>query len=508
MRTSTILKSHEHPEALKLSFRNIMEPLLVLFNKASGSVLKEQPYYIAHSIPGGVYGYFQNYEVKDQELKQIRDRIKKLIKEKAAFKHELLPREKLIRYFKNNEREDIIRLLSSREDKINNYEGLRLACLNAHGELFLNHIHENYEKLEKFRLFKFQKGFFLVADPEFFERVMPDRIELSKYFRRFNETQETMKHLGLSGFADLNEVINLGELPEFLKISEAYQSKRISRIADNIISHPLKPRLIFLAGPTSSGKTTSANRLAIELKVMQKKVLILSLDNYYLPHSAIADDPETGMKNFELISALNLDLFRQNINDLMAGKAVHLPKYHFDGRGPVPDPKVTQITPDTFIIVEGIHGLNPELWKDLMDVESYRLYVSALSTLNIHDHLPFSTSDHRLIRRLVRDHLFRGYDFNETISRWPDVMQNEYQSIFPFQESAHAIFNSALIYELAVFSHYAPKILIPAQAENEQIREEVKRLNRILSLLIPIDPKDITPTSILREFIGGSSFTY
>jgi len=241
---------------------------------------------------------------------------------------------------------------------------------------------------------------------------------------------------------------------------------------------------------------------------MQKKVLLLSLDNYYLPHSAIPDDPQTGMKNFELITALDLNLFRQNINDLMAGNPIHLAKYHFDGRGPVPEPKTTQITPDTFIIVEGIHGLNPELWKDLMDVESYRLYVSALSTLNIHDHLPLSTSDHRLIRRLVRDHLFRGYDFNETIKRWPDVMQNEYQSIFPFQESAHAIFNSALIYEVAVFSHYAPKILKPEEAENEQIREEVKRLNRILSLLNPIDPKDIPPTSILREFIGGSSFTY
>jgi len=254
MNPSSILKSHEHPEALKLSFRNLLEPLLVLFNKAAGSVLKGHSYYIAHSIPGGVYGYFNEYEVKDHELKQIRERLKKLIKEKADFNNELLPREKLLRYFKKNGRRDIIRLLNSKEDNISNYEGLRLACINGHGELFLNHIHENYEKLQNFRLFKFQKGFFLVADPEFFDRVMPDRIELSKYFRRFNETEETMKHLGLSSFAELNEVINQGELPEFLKISEAYQSKRISRIADNIISHPLKPRLIFLAGPTSSGK--------------------------------------------------------------------------------------------------------------------------------------------------------------------------------------------------------------------------------------------------------------
>ena len=270
----------------------------------------------------------------------------------------------------------------------------------------------------------------------------------------------------------------------------------------------MKPRVVFLAGPSSSGKTTSANRLAIELRVIKKQAIILSLDNYYLPHSAIANDPDTGMKNFEQLGALDLHLFMNNIHDLIAGKAVHLPRYHFDGKGAVPAATPTRITGDTLIIVEGIHGLNPELWKNVMDLESYRLYVSALTTLNIHDHLPFSTSDHRLVRRLVRDHLFRGYDFNETIMRWPDVMQNEYHSIFPFQESAHAILNSALIYEIAVFAHYAPQILQPEKAVNQQTRLEAERLNRMLSLLIPINPSNIPPTSILREFIGGSTFEY
>jgi uridine kinase len=501
-------ENHAEPDAIRRSFREVMEPMLVLFHKGARQVLPGKSYYISYSVPGGVYGYFRDHEVKEHELTQIGEVIKKILHQGLGFTQQSLSKQDLVGYFETNPRPDIIHLLKSRENNDRALAGLQLAHLNGYGELLLENVQANLDRLQAFKLFKYRQGFFLITDQDFYQRVMPKRIELSKYFRRFEESEETMKFLGISSFAELNDVISQGRLPEFIKIAEVYQARRISRTADNIISHPLKPRVIFLAGPTSSGKTTSANRLAIELKVIKKQALILSLDNYYLPHAAIPNDPATGMKNFEQLSALDLDLFMANIHDLLVGKAIHLPKYHFDGKGPVPEQKPTQITDDTFIIVEGIHGLNPELWKKVMDVESYRLYVSALTTLNIHDHLPFSTSDHRLIRRLVRDHLFRGYDFNETILRWPDVMQNEYQSIFPFQESAHAIFNSALIYEIAVFAFYAPQVLQVEKATTPQTRMEAERLNRLLSLLVPINPSDIPPTSILREFIGGSSFNY
>ncbi len=503
---TTKLKGQQETLFSKTAFRSLLEPLLVLFNKAVADVYENHEYYIAYSIPGGVYGYFKDFTLTEQDALKIKNRIKKLISEDIGFRQEILPREKILRYFKESNREDILELLKSKDDNFD--EGLHLAHLNGNGELFFNHLNEQYERLNRFRFVPYKKGFFLIADPDFFERVMPKRLEISKYLKRFDESEESMKQLGIESIAQLNEVIDNGEISEFIKISEAYQAKRIGRIADNIISHPLKPRLIFLAGPTSSGKTTSANRLAIELKAMGKKVLIMSLDNFYLPHSRIPFDPDTGLQNFEQITALDLELFCNTIHQLMDGESIHMPRYHFDGKGAIPDPSPSRIEPDTYIIVEGIHGLNPDLWQNKMDNESYRLYVSALNTINIHDHLPLSTSDHRLIRRLVRDHLFRGYSFNETIKRWPDVMENEYHSIFPFQESAHAIFNSSLIYEIAVFAHYAPGILRPAEAENEIIKEEVKRLNRILDLLKPINPNEIPPTSILREFIGGSSFTY
>jgi uridine kinase len=507
MRSNRISYS-DHPEALKLSFRNIMEPLLVLFNKATAAVLPGVSFYIAYSIPGGVYGYFNNYKATTQDIRNIYDYIRGMILNKQQIEHKVLSKDEMTRYFEPTNRPDIVRLLRSGGIEPKGLEDLRLAHVNGYGEFLLNHVSENYDKLINFQLFRHNRGFFLVADPDFYQRVMPKKIKLSKYLNRFEESEETNKQFGIADFASLNEVITAGELPEFIKLAEAYQTRRLSRIADNILSHPSKPRVIFLAGPTSSGKTTTANRLAIEFKVLGREVLILSLDNYYLPHHMIPDDPATGLKNFELISALDDKLFMDNIHGLVTNKAVHLPKYFFDGQGPKPQPTATQINSETLVIVEGIHGLNPELWKHIMDLDSYRLYVSALTTLNIHDHLPFSTSDHRLIRRLVRDHLFRGYNFNETIQRWPDIMQNEYRSIFTFQESAHAIFNSALIYEIAVFAFYAQRILHPEEAVNEQIREEAKRLMRILSLLIPIDPAGIPPTSILREFIGGSSFNY
>ncbi len=495
------------PEAIKLSFRRLMEPLLVLFNKAAGTVLPGKHFYIAYSIPGGVYGFFHHHEVSHQELNAISLAISNMIANKEKIRHEHLPTDDLLYYFKKHNRADILHLIHSKIPHIES-DGFPLAHLNGYGEFFPNFINEDYERLQHFSLKPFGRGFFLVADPVFFERVMPAEAIQSKYFKGFEESEETMKHLGIASFAELNDIIAGGRLPEFIKLSEAWQARRISQIADTILSHPDSPRVIFLAGPTSSGKTTSAKRLAIELKVLKKQVSILSLDNYYLPHSKIPDDPITGMKNFELITALDLDLFRQNINDLLVGKAVRLPRYHFDGKGALPEKKTTQISNDTYLIVEGIHGLNPELWHDVMDVESFRLYVSALSTLNIHDHLPLSTSDNRLMRRMIRDQLFRGYGFNETISRWPDIMQNEYQSIFPFQESAHAIFNSALAYEPAVFAHYAPQIIQNQNDDNELISEEAKRIIRILSMLIPIDPVDIPPTSVIREFIGGSSFNY
>jgi len=485
-----------------------MEPLIVLFNKAVSETFPEKSYTLEFSIPGGMYGYFDDFSPSTKQVELIKKKIKKLIKELVPIENNIINYNEAIDYFKNNNREDILELLYSKKDSKSINNKVLVSHINNNGELLLNKVIDNYDILKDFKLFKHESGFFLIADSTFFDRVMPERLELSKYLKRFKESGNTMQHFGISSIAQLNRIIKEGHLSDFIKISEAYQSRMISRIADNILSHAAKPRVVFIAGPTSSGKTTTANRLAVELKVLKKKVLILSMDNYYLPHSEIPTDPKTGLQNFELITALDLQLLKDTLDKLLNNEAVNLPKYHFDGKGAKPSEKSTKIDEETYVIVEGIHGLNPQLWQEIMNFESYRLYISALTTINIHNHLPVSTSDHRLIRRIVRDQLFRGYDFNETIKRWNDVMKNEYQSIFPYQESAHAIFNSALIYEMGVFAHYAPAILNKEKAESEYISYKVEKLNRLLSLFIPVNPKDIPFTSILREFIGGSSFKY
>lgn len=505
--TNTHFKSPDNKHISQEPLRSLTEPLIVLFNYAASSVLPGKNFIMEYSVPGGIYGYFCDFTPTNKQINNIKQKIKGVIKSGAKINHEKFTHDELISYFNGCGRTDIIDLINSKGEE-SKCKSLSVLHMNGNGELFLNNVKENYDKLINFRLFRYAKGFFLIADIDFFDRVMPHRLETSKFLKRFEETQNSMKYFGVSTVSQLNDIIKQGELSDLIKISEAYQSKKISRIADNIIGHPLKPRVIFLSGPTSSGKTTSANRLAIELKVLKRKVIILSLDNFYLPHSKIPIDPDTGLQNFELITALDLNLFKETINALLRKELVYLPKYYFDGQGAKPSKKATQIDDDTYIIIEGIHGLNPQLWQNVMEVESYRLYVSALSTIKIHDHLPVSTSDHRLIRRLVRDYLFRGYDINETLKRWPDVINNEYRSIFPFQESAHDIFNSALIYEIAVFAHYAPSILKGENAKSSIIAEQIEKLNRLLYLFISIDPADIPFTSILREFIGGSSFDY
>ncbi len=201
----------------KTAFRSLMEPLLVVFNKAVSDIFENREYYIAYSIPGGVYGYFKDHDLSDEEVSDIKNRIRKLISANLDFQQEILPKEKVLRYFDENRRTDILELLQSKPNDL--MDSMHLAHLNGNGELFFNHVNEHYERLDKFRFFRFKKGFFLIADPGFFERVLPQRLEISKYLKRFDESEEAMKQLGIESIAQLNEVIENGELPEFIKIS-------------------------------------------------------------------------------------------------------------------------------------------------------------------------------------------------------------------------------------------------------------------------------------------------
>lgn len=489
-----------------VSFRNIMEPLLVVFNCVSAKILPDKKYYMAFSVPGGIYGYFDDYEIKQDEIDRLLKEIKSILNENIDIDSTLGDKSEVLKEYIDKSRHDILELINEMPET--NSTQFRLADIKGHKELFINDIQLHLGKLKEINLIKFRKGFILIADNDFFTRTMPTDLNSSKYVWRFDELEANMQYHQVSDISSLNKIIKSDQLSDFIKISEAFHEKKIMSIADRIAKADKPSKLIFIAGPTSSGKTTFAYRLGIGLKVNKKKVLKLSLDDYYLDHALIPIDEQTGMQNFEVIDALDLKLFKENIIKLLNYEPVHLPKYNFNKGGHCFEETPTLIDENTFIIVEGIHGLNPQLWQNIDSVESFRIYISALNTLNVHDHLPISTSDHRLIRRLVRDYLFRGYDINETLMRWPDVMHSEYLNIFPFQESAHVVFNSALVYELAVFAYYAQDILKVELAKNEYTKNQIERLLRLLSLFVPINPSDIPPTSILREFVGGSSFKY
>jgi len=306
--------------------------------------------------------------------------------------------------------------------------------------------------------------------------------------------------------SDLNHSCSNGKSEVFMKVSEALHEKKIGQIADTIRLKNKQVKIILISGPSSSGKTTFAKRLAIHLIVNGMKPLNLSLDNYFVDRDDTPLD-ENGKHDYEAVEALDISLFNQNLVSLLAGEKVELPIFSFETGTRFYNGVTMQMHPENVLIIEGIHGLNPLLTSSIPAEAKFKIYVSALTTLNIDDHNRVSTTDNRLIRRIVRDYRYRKYSARETISRWPSVRQGEEKHIFPFQEEADAMFNSALLYELAVLKPFAEPILLEVQP-NQPEYAEATRLLDFFSYFKPLKPNEIPPTSILREFLGGSSFSY
>jgi len=312
--------------------------------------------------------------------------------------------------------------------------------------------------------------------------------------------------LEVPNISDLNNSCRNGKSDVLVKVSEALHEKKIGQIADNIQSCSKQVKIILISGPSSSGKTTFAKRLAVHLIVNGMKPLNLSLDNYFVDRDRTPLD-ENGNHDYETVEALDLATFNQNLLSLLNGEKVELPKFSFEKGSRYYDGETMQMYPDNVLIIEGIHGLNPLLTGSIPADVKYKIYVSALTFLNIDDHNRVSTTDNRLIRRIVRDYRYRGYSARDTISRWLRVRAGEEKHIFPFQEEADTMFNSALVYELSVLKPLAEPILLEVQ-QNQEEYSEATRLLSFFRYIKPLKPEGIPPTSILREFLGGSSFNY
>lgn len=333
-------------------------------------------------------------------------------------------------------------------------------------------------------------------------------VKQDKMFHAFLDSLDFNHVLGINNVADLNHAIDKGRAKDLINVAEALHDRHLRRIVDEITRryHEGGARVILIAGPSSSGKTTTCKRLAIQLMTNLLRPVTISLDDYFVNR---VDTPldEEGDYDFENLYSVDLKQFNQDLNDLIAGKEVKLPTYDFETGERFYKGDTTRLHPGDILIIEGIHGLNPELTKHIPREQKFNIFVSALTTLSIDDHNWVPTTDNRLLRRIIRDYKYRGTSALETLKRWPKVRAGEERWIFPFQENADATFNSSLLFEMAVMRNYAEEILSRVRSDVPQYATAY-RLRKFLAYFRPLSVDSVPPTSLLREFLGGSSFKY
>ena len=377
--------------------------------------------------------------------------------------------------------------------------------LDGYKDYFYGAMLTNTRELYLFGLEKYYDGLLLRLPSRENPQELGEFIMQDKMFGIFQEHHRWQDILGLRTVGDLNDVIQKGYSSQLIQISEALQEKKISQIADDIARRK-GIRLVLIAGPSSSGKTTTCKRLSVQLAVNGIKPVPISLDDYFVDRDKTPRDAQ-GDYDFEHLHALNLPLFNEQLNALFRGEEVELPRYDFPTGRSLLSGRKLRLGPNEVLVIEGIHALNPELTAQIPQDCIFRVYASALTTLLLDNHNYVPTTDNRLLRRIIRDYKYRGVSAVETIRRWPSVRNGENRWIFPFQENADQMFNTAMFFELAVIKRQAEPLL-------EQVPEscveyaEAYRLLKFLHYIRPIPEDQIPPTSLLREFLGGSSFTY
>ena len=363
----------------------------------------------------------------------------------------------------------------------------------------------NTRQLYLFGLEKYYDGMLLRIPSRDDPSRLGDFVRQDKMFDIFKEHHRWQKILGMSTVGDFNEAVKAGLSTELINVSEALQEKKISQIADMIAARK-GVRVVLISGPSSSGKTTFCKRLSIQLLTCGIKPVQISLDDYFVNRELTPKD-DKGDYDYESLYALNIPLLNEQLNALFAGEEVELPRYNFQSGRSEKSGRRLKLLPDNVLVVEGIHALNPELTAKIPEEQKFRVYASALTTILLDTHNYIPTTDNRLLRRIIRDYKYRGVNAMETIRRWPSVRAGENKWIFTYQENADVMFNTALLFELAVIKNQAEPLLelVP---ENAEEYAEAYRLLKFLKYIAPIPNRQLPPTSLLREFLGGSSFKY
>jgi len=466
--------------------------------KACRDVLPDIALVIRHSLSNGLYCEFLNYLPTRQDIIKIERKMQEIIDSNFPINKMTIAKEEASKIFARQGQMDKVKLLEFRDkNHVHIYE------LDGFYEYFYGYMLPYTGMVKEFRILNYPPGIILQTpdkkNPDHIEKYLPQ----PKLARVFHEAKKWAEMLEAPHVAALNDIITSGRIGDLIRVNEALHEKKIAYIADQICADP-NIRLVLISGPSSSGKTTFAQRLLIQLRVNGRKPVSVSLDDYFIDRELTPRD-EFGDYDFEALEALKLDLFNDHLLRLIQGEQVEMPIYNFKAGRAEPVGRMVQVPPGEPIIIEGIHGLNEHLTWSIPREQKFKIYISALTQLNVDYTNRIPTTDSRLLRRIVRDSRTRGYSAQATLNRWPSVRRGEEKNIFPFQENADVMFNSSLVYELSVLRPFVEPLLNEI-TDNYPEHAEAKRLLKFLSYFQPVDSSEVPPNSILREFVGGSWF--
>ncbi|MGN0048076.1 MAG: nucleoside kinase [Bacteroides sp.] len=485
--------------------RTYIRSLCFVLYKAASELFPQGKLYMEHPVSKG---YFCNLHIGHpltlEDAAALKQRMQEIIAEDIPYHRVECHTAEAVRIFSERGMDDKVKLLESTGSLYTYYYMLGDTIDYYYGNLL-----PSTGYLYLFDLVKYYDGLLLRTPCRENPTALGDIVKQEKMLEVFKEHLTWNHIMGLSNVGDFNQVCETGYATALINVAEALQEKKIARIADEIYrrgteGHPVK--LVLISGPSSSGKTTFSKRLSVQLMTNALRPYPIALDNYFVNREDTPRD-EKGDYDYESLYALDLKLFNEHLQALLRGEEVELPTFNFTtGKREYRGDRL-RINDHTILILEGIHALNPELTPLIPNEQKYKVYVSALTTISLDDHNWIPTTDNRLLRRIIRDFNYRGYSARDTISRWPSVRAGEDKWIFPYQENADAMFNSAMIYELAVLRSHAEPILSSVPDSCPEYAEAY-RLLKFIKYFTPVQDKEIPPTSLLREFLGGSSFKY
>ena len=490
---------YSHPDGMRMYIRS----LFFILYAAVHNVFPQVKLKIMHGISRGYYCELSRLDrpVTESDISSIKNEMQLLVDQDIPFRKIGLPNEEAVEICRKQN------LLF--KAKLFQQQGNLFSYLYFMGEqanYFYGDQVPSTGYINVFDLVPYYDGLLLrIPRPEKFTEVQ-SYTKHDKLFGVFQEHKDWAEILNVPNVANLNEFTLNGESGDIIKISEALHEKKIAEIANLINDLRDKVKIVLIAGPSASGKTTFSKRLMVQLAVNGLKPTMISLDDYFVDRELTPKD-DKGEYDFEAIEAIDIEFFNQQLVQLFNGEAIELPKFNFTLGQRLPSGKNLQLVPGSILIVEGIHGMNPNLVPHIKPENTFKIFLSALTQISIDDQNHISTTDNRMIRRMIRDSKYRNYPAADTIRRWPSVRAGEDKNIFPYQENADVMFNSAMVYELAVLKKYAD-LLLQSVTESQPEFSESIRLLKFLSYFKPIDDLEIPPTSLIREFLGGSSFRY